>query len=55
LKTGVIQKTEKIVVISTGNGLKDTKHALEALPEPVLLKPDIEAFAKYMKNKKEIS
>lgn len=52
-KENIIEKEATVVFISTGNGLKDTKNALDAIEEPVTLACDIDIFIEYMKKKKE--
>ena len=51
LKTGVIKSGESVTFIVTGNGLKDPANAQKAITQPVLLKPDLEALNKYLKEK----
>ncbi len=46
---GIITSEDTVVLINTGNGLKDTPHALEALGEPPLIKPTINALNTYLK------
>ncbi|MDD4184593.1 MAG: threonine synthase [Candidatus Izemoplasmatales bacterium] len=44
---GIINRSDKTVVISTGNGLKDQQTAAKAADEPVLLENSIQAFINY--------
>jgi len=48
LEEGIIHKKDKVTVIVTGNGLKDVEHGMEAVGEPMRLKPDIQSFIKIM-------
>jgi len=52
--TGLVSRDETVVLISTGNGLKDTANALKAAEEPALLPNDIDKLNAYLKKKKEI-
>lgn len=55
MEKGFIQKEDHVVCISTGNGLKDTKTALEALKRPVDLKNDFHQLLDYItENKGEL-
>ena len=51
LHKGLIKPDESVTFIVTGNGLKDPTNAQKAIRQPVLLKPDIEALHKYLKEK----
>lgn len=44
IEEGTIKRTDKVVLINTGNGLKDVKNGQAAAPEPILLPPDIDKF-----------
>ena len=46
-----ITSDDTVVLINTGNGLKDTPHALEALGEPPFIKPNINALNTYLNEK----
>ena len=48
LEEGIIHKKDKVTVIVTGNGLKDVENGMEAVGEPMRLKPDIQSFIKIM-------
>jgi threonine synthase len=43
LRDGAIDPSERIVVLVTGNGLKDTETAIKAAGEPYLIEPTLEA------------
>lgn len=45
ISDGVIQGNESVVLVSTGNGLKDISNALKAAGEPIKIDPDVEALA----------
>lgn len=47
-KKNIIKKDDTVVLINTGNGLKDTPHALEALGEPPLIRPSTDALNTYL-------
>jgi len=49
IEVDTIKLSDTVVFISTGNGLKDTKNALEAIEEPVTLPNNIDRFNEYMK------
>ncbi len=49
LQQGIIQHTESVTVIVTGNGLKDTVNALQATEAPLSLGPDLQELIKYIK------
>ncbi|QWC00550.1 threonine synthase [Mycoplasmatota bacterium] len=44
----IILKKDRVVVIITGNGLKDTKNALEIVGEPVLLDANLKDLIQYI-------
>ncbi len=46
LKNGKISKADKVVIIVTGNGLKDVESAIKAGGEPLVINPDIESIKK---------
>jgi len=48
----LIQPSQSVCVIVTGNGLKDTNHALQAFKETRFVKPTLEDLQKYMKEMK---
>jgi threonine synthase len=56
VETGLIRSEETVVAVMTGNGLKDPANGLKAAGSPVLMKPDLNEFIRYMENKnKEVS
>ena len=46
LREGLIKEDESVVVVVTGNGLKDTESAMEAFGTATEIEPDIEAVSK---------
>ncbi len=46
LKNGKISKDDKVVIIVTGNGLKDVESAIKAGGKPLVINPDIESIKK---------
>lgn len=44
LEKGLVSTEERIVVLNTGNGLKDVEAALSAVSEPVVIDPTLEAL-----------
>jgi len=44
VQTGVIQPEEPVVVINTGSGLKDVRAAMQAVPEAVIIEPNLNAL-----------
>lgn len=42
--TGVVGRDERVVVVMTGNGLKDIANATRAVPPPIRIPPDPEAL-----------
>ncbi len=50
LKEGKISKKDKVVVIVTGNGLKDVESAIKAGGKPIVIDPDIKEVEKILKN-----
>jgi len=46
LKIGIIKAEETVCIIATGNGLKDTKNAMEAAGKPIYIEPDINELIK---------
>ncbi len=46
LKLGIIKPDETICIIATGNGLKDTKNALEIAGKPIYIEPDMNELIK---------
>ena len=54
LRDGIIRKDESVTFIVTGNGLKDPVNAQKAITQPEVMKPDLEALDKYLKEKEII-
>ena len=54
LEDGIIRKDESVTFIVTGNGLKDPANAQKAIAQPEVMKPDLEALDKYLKEKEII-
>ena len=50
LKEGKISRKDKVVVIVTGNGLKDVESAIKAGGEPIVIDPNIKEVRKVVKN-----
>ena len=50
LKIGIIKPEESVCIIATGNGLKDTKNAMEAVGKPIYIEPDINELVKVIGN-----
>ncbi len=48
LRTGLIQPTDPVLVINTGNGLKDTRAALQAVTAAPIIEPNMEALRKHL-------
>jgi len=46
LREGKISKKDKVVVIITGNGLKDIDSAMKSVKEPIFIEPNIEEVKK---------
>ena len=48
VKENKIKQNEKVVLIVTGNGLKDVKSAMSAVNEPITIQPSLEDLKKYL-------
>ncbi len=46
LKSNLVKKSDKVVVIITGNGLKDIENAIKSVNEPLFIEPKIEEVKK---------
>jgi threonine synthase len=46
LTLGMINQSDPVLVINTGSGLKDTKAAMQAVPEAPIIQPTLEAVRK---------
>jgi threonine synthase len=52
IKENTIKKDEKVVLVVTGNGLKDIKTAMSAVNTPITIQPNLEDLKNYLfKNK----
>jgi len=49
VKDGLVSKSDQIVVLNTGNGLKDVRAALEAAGEAQVIKPGLEELKAALK------
>jgi threonine synthase len=48
IKLGMIHPAEPVVVINTGNGLKDIKAAMASVPPAPVIEPTMQAFKKHL-------
>jgi threonine synthase len=48
LKTGIISEEDPVLVLNTGNGLKDIKSAMQSVPEALVIEPTLQALKKAM-------
>ncbi|MDF2591681.1 MAG: L-threonine synthase [Clostridia bacterium] len=48
VKENRIQQNEKVVLVVTGNGLKDIKSAMSAVNTPITIQPSLEDLKKYL-------
>ncbi|MDD3126917.1 MAG: pyridoxal-phosphate dependent enzyme, partial [Candidatus Izemoplasmatales bacterium] len=56
IQDGIIKSTDTVVIIMTGNGLKDPANAVKAAGSPIIMKPNLQEFIQYMEKKdKEVS
>lgn len=53
IEDNIINKDSKVVIVSTGNGLKDIENGQKATPEPISLKADLQRFIKVYENQEE--
>lgn len=49
IQQGIIKHDDSVTVIATGNGLKDTVNALNAIEKPLSMKPDLQELIKRLK------
>lgn len=49
LQTGIIQRDDPVVVINTGNGLKDIQSAMKAVKAAPVIEPDLAILKKFLK------
>lgn len=52
LKEGLVERNDKVVVIITGNGLKDVESAMKSVREPIYVEPTLEDVMKKLPNLK---
>ena len=48
ISSGVIQDDDPVVVINTGNGLKDIRSAMMSVPEAPVIEPNLASLKKYL-------
>ncbi len=48
VQSGTVEPTERVVVVVTGNGLKDIDTAIRAVGAPVIVEPDFAAVKRYI-------
>lgn len=46
VETGIIKPGDPVLVINTGSGLKDVRAAMQAIKEPTIIEPSLEALKK---------
>lgn len=51
MERGVIGSDERVVVIVTGNGLKDVKNAIAAAGEPIKVEPSMDQLVAELKKR----
>ena len=51
IERGVIGSDERVVVIVTGNGLKDVKNAIAAAGEPIKVEPSMDQLIEELKRR----
>jgi threonine synthase len=49
VKTGIVKADESVLVINTGSGLKDIHSAMQAVKEPIIIEPRLEALIKIIR------
>ena len=47
MNLGIIEPTQTVATIITGNGLKDVKNGMKAAREPMKIKPELSSVIKY--------
>ncbi|HBA60956.1 MAG TPA: threonine synthase [Elusimicrobia bacterium] len=52
VKEGKVKETESVVLLITGNGLKDVQSAMKSVGKPFLIKPDIDELKKLISDNK---
>ena len=53
IKQQIIKPNESMVIINTGNGLKDPQNAQRATKEPILMKPDLDTLIAHIEQEGE--
>jgi len=53
LENNIISKDSKVVIVSTGNGLKDIKNGQKATSEPIRMKSDLQKFINVYEKQEE--
>jgi threonine synthase len=48
LTTGVVNSDDPVLILNTGNGLKDVRAAMKAVPEAPVIEPTLKALVKYL-------
>ncbi len=50
VEAGLVDSEDTIVLLNTGNGIKDVASAMEATGEATVIEPSLEALAEVVKN-----
>ena len=50
LRQGIIGQDARVLVVITGNGLKDVRPAMEAIGAPIDIPPDLEAVRRMVED-----
>jgi threonine synthase len=48
VRSGIIKSDETVLVLNTGNGLKDVRAAMKAVKEPIVIEPSLNALKKVL-------
>ncbi len=48
VETGIIKSSDRVLVINTGSGLKDIRAAMQAVRQPAIIEPSLNALKKVM-------
>jgi threonine synthase len=51
VETGIIKLSDRVMVINTGSGLKDIRTAMQAIKEPTVIEPSLNALKKVVLEK----
>ena len=51
IRKGIVAADDPVLVINTGNGLKDVRAAMMAVPNAAIIEPSMNALKKYLENK----